>query len=532
MRALMFNDLKMSARYARGLRSFLEHQLTPEEARRRIEDQLLNREKAFLNILERGIFENPKSPFGRLLRHAGIEFPDLVNLVRQHGIEGALSKLYELGVYVTIDEFKGRRPICRSGLEFPVCSQDFDNPLLVKHYESQTSGSRGIGTRIIIDLDLLTNEAAYFYYFLDTFDLTARPIGTWRALPPSSAGMKLVLRYAKLGKPVERWFAQSKLTLRPGDLKSLFFTYYTIYASRFWGIPLPMPQYVPQTNALHVANWLATKVEDGTPAMLDTNASSGVQICLAANEKGVDISGTFFRLGGEPYTMAKAEVVSKSGSRAVCHYSISEIGTIGIACAEPKYLDDVHMLTDKVAVIQREKTVDSSRLIVPSLLYTTILSSCPKLMLNVESGDYGRLENRSCGCPIGELGFKKHISQIRSYDKLTSQGVTFLGTELLRLVEEVLPKRFGGYPTDYQLVEEEEGGLPKVNIIVSSSVGNVSEEAVLAAVFKILHSYPGGDIMSDQWRQAQTLRVVRREPYATASAKILPLHILQKRGEL
>jgi len=95
-------------------------------------------------------------------------------------------------------------------------------------------------------------------------------------------------------------------------------------------------------------------------------------------------------------------------------------------------------------------------------------------------------------------------------------------------VEEVLPARFGGHPTDYQFVEEEEGGLPKVNIIVSPRVGGFSEEAVVATVFQALSAVPGGDIMSEQWRQAETLRVVNREPYVTASAKILPLHILHK----
>jgi hypothetical protein len=78
------------------------------------------------------------------------------------------------------------------------------------------------------------------------------------------------------------------------------------------------------------------------------------------------------------------------------------------------------------------------------------------------------------------------------------------------------------------LVEEEEGGLPKVNIIVSPRVGNVSEVEVMATVLQALSTVPSGDIMSDHWRQGQTLRIVRREPYITASAKILPLHILQK----
>jgi hypothetical protein len=38
--------------------------------------------------------------------------------------------------------------------------------------------------------------------------------------------------------------------------------------------------------------------------------------------------------------------------------------------------------------------------------------------------------------------------------------MTFLGHDLIRPVEEVLPAQFGGGPTDYQSVEVERGGLP------------------------------------------------------------------------
>ena len=527
---MMLNDLKMFARYAWGLNGYLRHTLTPEQCRYMLAHQLETREESFLCILERGIYPNPRSPYRKLLLHAGVEFADVVGLVRRYGVEGALAQLYDAGVYVTLNEFKGRRPIERPGLQIGVGSQDFDNPLLVKHYEAQTGGSRGVGTRVIIDFDLLTHEAAYFHYLLVAFDLSEMPIGAWHEVPPVAAGMKLVLRYAKLGKSVERWFAQSKLSSSPGDLKFAIFTNYTVYVGRILGKGLPVPEYVPLEEASKVAHWLSIKKENGKPATLDTNPSSGVRVCLAAKEKGLDISGSLFRLGGEPYTPAKAQVVAETGSRAVCHYSMSEIGTVGTACTAPPELDDVHLLTDKVAVIQRPKSVGADGLSVEALVYTTVLPSCPKLMLNVESDDYGVLEDRVCSCPIGELGFTKHLSHIRSYEKLTSDGVTFLGTELLRLVEEVLPARFGGYPTDYQLLEEEEGGLPKVNILVSPRVGNVNEEMVLATVFQVLHSYPGGDIMSDKWRQGQTLRVLRREPYSTGSAKILPLHILQKNG--
>lgn len=528
MNALL-NDLRMFVRYARGLNGYFRRPLTPEQCYQMLTHQLETRDESFLRIMERGIYANPRSPHLKLLRHAGIEFGDVVRLVGQLGVEGALGQLYESGVYVTLDEFKGRRPVERPGLHFAVQPQDFDNPLLAKHYEARSGGSRGVGTRVIIDLDLLTHEAAYLHFFLAAFNLTQRSIGVWREVPPVTAGMKLLLRYARLGKPVEKWFSPSKPVLKPETLKFLIFTDYTVYASRILGRPLPKPEYVPLEKACKVAFWLAVKKKEGIPAVLDANASSGVRVCIAAKEKGLDISGTFFRFGGEPFTTAKAQVVAEMGSRAVCHYSMAEIGNIGIACANQSDIDDVHLLTDKVAVIQRPKFIGAGELSVEALVYTTILPSCPKLMLNVESDDYGILKDRVCGCPIGELGFSKHLSSIRSYEKLTSGGVTFLGTELLRLVEEVLPARFGGHATDYQLVEEEEGGLTKVNILVSPQVGNVSEKAVVDTIFQTLKLYPGGDIMSDQWRQGQTLRVDRREPYVTGSAKVLPLHILQKK---
>ncbi|MGH7892024.1 MAG: hypothetical protein ACREN0_07120, partial [Thermodesulfobacteriota bacterium] len=303
--------------------------------------------------------------------------------------------------------------------------------------------------------------------------------------------------------------------------------YYTIYTGRILLGHFPEPEYAPLENAFEVSRWLARKKADGTPAFLDTQASAAVRACMAAVEEGLDISGTCFCIGGEPYTKAKAEVISGTGCLAVNRYSMTELGNIGIACADPADFDDIHIFTDKVAVIERQKSLGAGELSVGALVYTTILPSCPKLMLNVESDDYGVLEDRHCACPIGGLGFTTHLSQIRSYEKLTSGGVTFLGTELLRLIEEVLPKRFGGHPTDYQLAEEEEGGIPKVDIVVSPRVGVVDENAVVTAMLQALRAYPGGDVMSEQWEQGRTLRVVRREPYTTASAKILPLHILK-----
>ena len=41
-------------------------------------------------------------------------------------------------------------------------------------------------------------------------------------------------------------------------------------------------------------------------------------------------------------------------------------------------------------------------------------------------------------------GFTTHLREVRSYSKLTGEGVTLIGDEMIHLLEHVLPARFGG----------------------------------------------------------------------------------------
>lgn len=527
----MIDDLKMFCRYLAGLPRFLNSTLSLEEARRIVQRQFQLRADCFLKILRRAIYDRPGSPYLRLLQHAGIEYGWVVEHVRRAGVESTLEQLYGAGVCLSFEEFKGRRPVQRPGLTFQVRPADFDNPLLARHYELRTGGSRGAGTRIILDFDLLTHESAYNFLTSVNLGVADRPVAIWYSVPPTVSGMKHVLRNAKIGHPIQRWFAQNRLPLRPGTFKFFVFTHYAVWASRLTRNPLPAPEYTPMQEAARVAGWLADRVREGTPAEIHTRPSSAVRVCLAAREHAYDISGTSFRLNSEPYTPAKAAVIAAAGARAAVQYSLAEIGNIGIACSAPAALDDVHVATDKLAVIQHEKYLPNAAASVRALYYTTLLPSSPKLMLNVESDDYGILEKRRCGCLLGELGFDLHLHEIRSYDKLTSEGMTFLGSELISLVDELLPSRYGGNPTDYQFVEEEEGGLPRISLVISPRVGVVDEAKIVDAVLALLKSYPSSKkLMSDVWRDSRTLRVVRREPYVTSAAKILPLHLVRKTG--
>jgi hypothetical protein len=164
---------------------------------------------------------------------------------------------------------------------------------------------------------------------------------------------------------------------------------------------------------------------------------------------------------------------------------------------------------------------------VEALLYTSLLRWAPKILLNVESGDSAVLEQRACGCRMGELGLNQHISQIRSFEKLSGEGMTFARSSLLRVLEEVLPARFGGASTDYQVIEEEgERGVLRLVLIVSPTVGTV-DEAALRQTFLDELGRDGrlAQYMATVWQRAGTVVVRRQPPMATRAGKILPFHL-------
>lgn len=118
-------------------------------------------------------------------------------------------------------------------------------------------------------------------------------------------------------------------------------------------------------------------------------------------------------------------------------YGMGECGRIGLPCGKGEASDDVHVMTDKLGVIRRP--VENPGSLVHINVFTTLDPSTPKLMLNVESDDYAEWVERDCGCLLGTLGLRRHMHTIRSHEKLTSEGLNFLGHDLIRLVEEDRP---------------------------------------------------------------------------------------------
>ena len=62
-------------------------------------------------------------------------------------MEGVLEALYRQGVYLTVDELKGRRPVIRGATTIPLDPVALRNPLTAGPLHARTSGSGGARRR-------------------------------------------------------------------------------------------------------------------------------------------------------------------------------------------------------------------------------------------------------------------------------------------------------------------------------------------------------------------------------------------------
>ena len=269
--------------------------------------------------------------------------------------------------------------------------------------------------------------------------------------------------------------------------------------------------------------------------VVDAFASSALRLVLAAEEAGIALGDVVFSVVGEPLTSAKRRAIEARGFRVLSRFSFAELGNCAWQCPVGREADDLHVLTDRVAVRQHLRPVSPDGAEARALLFTSLVPYARHVLLNVESGDEAQLEERPCGCFLERAGLRLHMHTIRSFEKLTAEGLTYLGPGLADLLEEDLPRLFGGDSRHYQLVEAEDGsGLTRLFLLVSPAVGPLDEAAVRHAVLREMarrHLVPTyGRVVQRVWEDAGTLRVLRREPLPTASGKILHLHL--DRGDL
>ncbi len=525
----MLADLKMYGRFAWGLRGFLRHRISLQEAQAILRQRMAERERNFLRLVERGIFGYPRSPYRPLLKRAGCELGDLQTMVRAKGLEATLRALREAGVYVSFEEFKGRMPIVRDGQVIPVEARDFDNPFLSHYYQTESGGTTGAGTRVAFDLDHLAATAVNTILAYDAHGVLGVPTVMWYGILPASSGIASILHAARFGQTPEKWFSLiTHEDIRP-SLKNRLATHYIVLIGRMCGAAIPWPER-GSLDGMAVARCAAKMLHAHGACLIRTSVSLAVRVANAAREQGLDLAGATFLGGAEPPTPAKVRGITNGGARYVPNYFITEAGAVGMGCGRPLDGNDLHFYKDGLALIQYPRQVPGMEITVEAFHFTSLLPTTPKLLLNVEMDDYGMIEERSCGCPLERYGFTAHLRGIGSFRKLTGEGVTLVGSEMIHILEDVLPARFGGSPLDYQLLEEEDDqGFTRLSLVVSPKVAIADEQTVIKTVLEALgRSNVAADLARAVWSQAGTLRVKRMEPIWTARGKLLPLQMAQR----
>jgi hypothetical protein len=511
----------MLGRLSRDLPAFLRAPVTVEHARVRVRECLARRAGRFLDLIERAVYRRPASPYARLLRHVGCELGDLHTLVTREGVEGALAQLAERGVYVTFDQLKGRSPAVRGSSRFDFTQADFDNPLVPPHFAVYTGGSSGQSSRVRRSLSFVEEVAVSTAVGFDAHGLRTPRVVLWLTAP-----IHWMLTFPKLRWPIAGWF----YLLRPLPWVARTGARYLALLTASSGCRIPRPVHCDPRQSRKLAEWLARERRQSRSIIVLSAVSPAVQLALTAQAAGIDLQEIMFSVAGEPLTEARRRHIEAIGARVFATYAATEMTAAASGCATPSAVDDVHFFDDRNAVISRPREVERGGPVVESLLFSSISSSSPKLLLNAELGDYARVERRACDCGLGALGLRTHLSDIRSFEKVNSEGVSYARANLLPVLEQVLPRRFGGASIHYQLVEEEAADTStRIVLRVHPSVGPVDETALRQ---RFLEELARDGSLLDRYqvellRHARAVTISRQPPIATKAGKILPFQIIR-----
>jgi hypothetical protein len=199
-------------------------------------------------------------------------------------------------------------------------------------------------------------------------------------------------------------------------------------------------------------------------------------------------------------------------------------GVLAEACLQPTAPDDLHLADDLHAFI----TAGAGPASLPpnALLVTTLRESWPLFLLNASLGDQATLSERACGCVLEQVGRRRHARDVRSFEKLNLAGESVLDLDLVALLEESLPRAFGGRPTDYQVLVDEDEARPRLRLRVHPRVAvadlSTVGERFLAAIER---SYPE---VARQWRRPGLLCVEQGLPVRAATGKQHHVHRLNE----
>lgn len=489
-----------------------------------LRDQLENREARFLAQLRALVFDNPGHPYHTMFELAGCAFADVEAGLRRDGLEATLAALQKGGVYLLHDELKGRQPIVRQGREIPATPASFLKAGAGGAWVSRSGGSRSAGTPTPQNTRYRSYRNCYEDLMAHEHAWAEREAALLLPILPAPYGFTRSANMARVGAPPRRWFAvggQDLGTVRPYQWATRFLA----AESRLLGAHVPQPEYLPDGDFTPVLGFLREALDRRGKALLWGIVSQCVRVAAAALERDMRLDGVDFVVGGETLSPAKRELIEQAGGRVFPTYIASEIGTIGYACRQMEG-NCVHAFTDNAAVIGVERAAPLTEARVNSLHFTTLLPENPRLLINAEMDDHGTVGPARCDCTFSRAGFHVQIDNIYSFSKLTGYGTTLVGGDLLQVLEEILPRRFQGAPTDFQLIEREARKQTELVLRVHPRLARADSAEVERVFLDEVRRMYGGSLTVREWTHGRAFRVEREAPAATPSGKILALHLL------
>ena len=237
------------------------------------------------------------------------------------------------------------------------------------------------------------------------------PAANWSDIPPAGGLTGMLLSIPSRGKS-PKWFSATKAGRDGVSLRFKLATDAALIVARLSGAKVSWPEYLPFDKAVVLARWARDRIKESGGCTIHGSVSRMLRVAVAAHEEGIDLTGAIIRGGGEPPTPAKVAQITRTGATFRSSYAYTEVGSVGTSCLASDQPNDQHFFRDHLAMIQAPRQVPGFDIEVSAFSFTTLLGTAPKLLLNVESDDYGIVDTRPCGCPWEELGFPDHIREI------------------------------------------------------------------------------------------------------------------------
>jgi hypothetical protein len=514
----VFHEIIQYSRMAWAFRSHLRSpvDLQPE---RRVRDCMENRESNFL-LQARAVLGEPTHPYSQLFQVAGCTYADLENAVRRDGIETTLAKLLREGVYLGHDEFRGRTEIVRGGRHIRSAPSDWMNHCGQGQVTQSSSGSSGRPVRTGVGQDYLTHLAAWHVLFIRELGLEGRAgVNVGPILP--GFGILAAVLASRIGMPFERWYAPSGGAF--GNQHYRFATGAIVSYLRLNGASIPHVKYLKPGDYAPAAEYLARRQREGAHTWIAGFVSAITRIAAAAVEWGLDLRGCRAWLVGEALTDAKRAMIESAGIEPYPTYSTTDFGSIGFPCREMRTGNCVHVLSDFVALATRPADAEGGA---ESLCVTSLQPFAPRVLINVEIGDTGIVEKSRCQCSLSKLGLGLQVRNMAAISKVTAQGVMIAADDLVKLLEELMPARFGGRPGDYQLVEREGASQTEAELRILPGVTTASPREMLDFFLNETRRLYGGSLSVLSWTHSDGIRVVLAPPLLAGTTKFRAVRLL------